>query len=104
MTPDTVQILRADSDEGPLTVTRKAFDNVYRLKGYAIIGIEPTSARPEAFVADSPIGSVLAWVDGIPLRARQALEAELDRSKPRRSLVDRLEAIIDEAGAGDVEP
>lgn len=95
MTPKTVLVDHADSP-GPQKVTLKAFKAIYEVKGYYVVEPEATSARPATFVADSTVEQVLAWVDGIPQRAREALEAELAKLKPRRSLVERLEVIADE--------
>lgn len=104
MHTDTVTILRADSDDGPIRVTRKAFESVYREKGYDLLEPEATDARPDAFVPGANIETILAWVAGIAERARQALEAEEGQKSPRPKLIAALERIIDEeepAGSGD---
>lgn len=105
MTPDVVDVVHPDRlDEGPQRVTFKAWKTIYQDKGFVIHdATPPTPARPSSFVADASVDHVLAWVDGIPARAREALEAELDRPKPRVSLVSRLEAIVD-AAAPDAPP
>lgn len=49
-------------------------------------------------VPDAKVSDVMAWVDSDPARARAALEAEQTRGdKPRTTLVDQLNEIIEEA-------
>ena len=71
-------------------------------KGYA----SPVDAAEQRRRQTSgpPAGSakqVLAWVDGDPARAAVALDAELARDKPRRSVVAALEEILDQADGGE---
>lgn len=53
----------------------------------------PLPSNPET--AEKNIDDVLAWVDGDPTRAQEALTAELARSRPRSTLVARLEELGD---------
>ena len=55
----------------------------------------PRDARPSV-VPDSTIEDVLAYVDGDRMRAEAAVLAENARPKPRKTLLDQLEAITAE--------
>lgn len=44
---------------------------------------------------DGTIDDLMAWVDGSPERAAQALEAEQAKDKPRSTVVKRLTALAD---------
>lgn len=39
------------------------------------------------------VEDVMAWVAGDPVRARMVLYAELDRPRPRKTLVSQLEGV-----------
>lgn len=63
---------------------------------------EGSEGRPGADVALPPLGwsvpNLLGWVNGDPVRARALLDAELARAgDARKSLVGRLEALVDAA-------
>lgn len=56
---------------------------------------EPAPEPPTDAVPDGTAADVLTWVDDDPDRARQALDAEQAREKPRTSLVAKLAKLTD---------
>lgn len=54
---------------------------------------QPSGEAPAAGVPDGTAADVLAWVDSDPDRAKAAITAEQARSKPRSSLLTKLERI-----------
>lgn len=77
-------------------------------KGYASkVGDDGRSRTPNPTeTADTPpdgtVDEVLAWVDGDPDRAAAALEAERQRSRPRKSIIEVCEQLTADSGdSGD---
>lgn len=79
-------------DGSSVWVTLKAFEHVYSAKGFTLARM--AQHRDAAgFVTDATVEAVIAWVDGIPERARRALDVERRREpKPRKTLLQALEA------------
>jgi hypothetical protein len=62
----------------------------------------PPPAGSADGVPDGTAGDVLAWVGDNPQRARQALDAEQQRDKPRKGVVARLTPIASAADVAEV--
>lgn len=56
-----------------------------------VLAIE--AERVESTVPPGSVGDVVAWVGQDPGRARRARESERKRSKPRRTLLEALDAV-----------
>jgi hypothetical protein len=66
----------------------------------------PTGARPgddaaDDDVPDGTVDDVMAWVGDDRARALRALTKEQAAKSPRRSLMDQLAKVIDEAGSNE---
>lgn len=55
-------------------------------------GAEPAASELDGMTVDE----VLDWVDDDPVRAAQALAHENDQDKPRKGVVEELEALLEE--------
>ena len=66
--------------------------------GYEVVDRVPEAVQDQVGVADTvPEGNttvLIEWVAGDPGRARQALDEELQRDKPRKGLVAYLERVL----------
>lgn len=55
--------------------------------------VEETTAAEKNLVPDGSAETVLSWVDGDPRRAERAKVAELEREKPRSTVLAQLEKV-----------
>ena len=79
-TPEgTVTVLEADPEPAPEPVKEPE---------------EPADPAGDEPPVDGTIDDLMAWVDGDPERAAQALEAEQAKDKPRSTVVKRLAALV----------
>lgn len=66
-----------------------------------LVEAEADTEGADEDVPDGSIDDVLAWVADDPGRARVALAAELDRPKPRKTLVEDLEDLVEDQADTD---
>lgn len=71
-------------------------DEQIRLLG----GVEVANEVPTEYPAKGDAKDVALWVGDDPGRARQALDAEMAASRPRKRLVAKLESLLDEPKSG----
>ena len=75
----SVEVLEADPEPAPLPEKPPA---------------DPVQPEGDEPPVDGTIDDLMAWVDGDPDRAAQALEAEQAKDKPRSTVVKRLSAMV----------
>jgi hypothetical protein len=62
-------------------------------------GVALVELAEDAAVPDGTVPEVLEWVGASPERAYAALVVETERDKPRKTLTDALQSILDTANA-----
>lgn len=83
-TKDTVEVIEADPEPKVQPEPQEPAD-----------GPEDPGAGGDEPPVDGTIDDLMAWVDGDPDRAAQALAAEQAKDKPRSTVVKRLAALAD---------